>query len=145
MATRTPTHRGTPSGFPGPLRPDRTQAAGSRRRPRPTVAWMAQVVSGVLLLVLMTVHMVAQHFVVAGGLRTYQDVVAWIRNPVVFAVEALLVLTVTVHGLVGVHAVLLDLGLRGRAERIVARGLRGLAVVTVAYGLWLLATIAARG
>jgi len=112
-------------------RPDRTQAVG--RRPRPTVAWMAQVVSGVLLLVLMTVHMVAQHFVVEGGLRTYQDVVAWIRNPVVFAVEALLLLTATWHGLAGVHAVLLDLGLRGRADRIVARSLLGLAVVTVAY------------
>src|SRR6266508_3593941 len=106
---------------------------------------MAQVVSGVLLLVLMTVHMVAQHFVVEGGLRTYQDVVAWIRNPVVFAVEALLLLTVTWHGIAGVHAVLLDLGLRGRAERIVARVLLGLAVVTGAYGLWLLAAIAVRG
>jgi len=125
--------------------PDRTRAASSPRRPRPTVVWLAQVVSGVLLLVLMTVHMVAQHFVVEGGLRTYQDVVAWIRNPVVFAVEALLLLTVTWHGLAGVHAVLLDLGLRGRADRIVARSLLGLAVVTVAYGLWLLATIAFRG
>ena len=36
--------------------------------------------SGVLLLVLLTVHMVAQHFVVSGGPRTYADVVAWIRN-----------------------------------------------------------------
>ena len=43
------------------------------------------------------------------------------------------------------HAVLLDLGLRGRTERIVERVLRSLAVVTVVYGLWLLATIASRG
>ena len=71
--------------------------------------------------------------------------VAWIRNPVVFAIEALLLLTVTWHGLAGVHAVLLDLGLRGRAERIAGRVLRGLAAVTVVYGLWLLATIASRG
>ena len=73
-----------------------------------------------LLLVLLTVHMVAQHFVVE-GLRTYADVVAWIRNPVVFAVEALLLVCVTWHGIAGVHAVLLDLGLRGRTERSVAR------------------------
>jgi len=84
-------------------------------------------------------------------------VVAWIRNPVVFAVEALLLLTVTWHGIAGVHTVLLDLGLRGRAERIVARVLRGraerivarvlrgLAVSTVAYGLWLLAAVTSRG
>lgn len=108
---------------------------------------MAQVTSGVLLLVLLTVHMVAQHFVVEGGLRTYADVVAWIRNPVVFAVEALLLICVTWHGIAGVHAVLLDLGLglRGRAERIVARVLLDLAVATVLYGLWLLYTIAFGG
>jgi succinate dehydrogenase hydrophobic anchor subunit len=77
----------------------------------------------VLPLVLLTVHMVAQHFVVDGGLRSYEQVVAWIRNPVGFATEALLLVCVTWHAVAGVHAVLLDLGLRGRAERIVADGI----------------------
>ena len=45
---------------------DFTEATRWRRRPRP-FAWVAQVVSGVLLLVLLTVHMVAQHFVVEGA------------------------------------------------------------------------------
>ena len=124
---------------------DFTEATRWRRRPRPTFAWAAQVTSGVLLLVLLTVHMVAQHFVVEGGLRTYADVVAWIRNPVVFAVEALLLVCVTWHGSAGVHAVLLDLGLRGRTERIVAQVLLGVAVVTTMYGLWLLYRIAFGG
>ena len=123
-------------------RDDRTEAERRQGHPRSSSAWAAQVVSGVLLLVLMTVHMVAQHFVVEGGLRGYADVVAWIRNPVVFAVEVLLLLTVTWHGLAGVNAVLLDLGLRGRTGRIVARALLGLGVATVAYGLWLLGAIA---
>jgi succinate dehydrogenase hydrophobic anchor subunit len=127
------------------LSEDFTEATRWRRRPRPTFTWAAQVVSGVLLLVLLTVHMVAQHFVVSGGLRTYADVVAWIRNPVVFAVEALLLVCVTWHGVAGVHAVLLDLGLRGRAERTMARVLLGLAVTTVLYGLWLLYSIAFGG
>jgi succinate dehydrogenase hydrophobic anchor subunit len=124
---------------------DFTEATRWRRRPRPTFAWLAQVVSGVLLLVLLTVHMVAQHFVVEGGLRTYDQVIAWLRNPVVFTVEALLLVCVTWHGIAGVHAVLLDLGLRGRAERIVARILGDVAVATVLYGLWLLYMIASRG
>ena len=127
------------------LKEDFTEATRWRRRPRPTFAWAAQVTSGVLLLVLLTVHMVAQHFVVEGGLRTYADVVAWIRNPVVLAVEALLLVCVTWHGIAGVHAVLLDLGLRGRAERIVAQVLLGVAVVTIMYGLWLLYRIAFGG
>jgi succinate dehydrogenase / fumarate reductase, membrane anchor subunit len=124
---------------------DFTEAARWRRRPRPTFAWVAQVVSGVLLLVLLTVHMVAQHFVVNGGLRTYADVVAWIRNPVVFTVEALLLVCVTWHAIAGVHGILLDLGLRGRAERVVARVLGDLAVATILYGLWLLSMLAFRG
>jgi succinate dehydrogenase hydrophobic anchor subunit len=124
---------------------DYSEATRWRRRPRPTFAWAAQVVSGVLLLVLLTVHMVAQHFVVAGGLRTYADVIAWIRNPVVLATDALLLVCVTWHGIAGVHAVLLDLGLRGRAERIVARVLLDLGVITVLYGLWLLYMLAFRG
>jgi succinate dehydrogenase hydrophobic anchor subunit len=124
---------------------DFTEATRSRRRPRPTFAWLAQVVSGVLLLALLTVHMIAQHFVVEGGLRTYDQVIAWIRNPVVFAVEALLLVCVTWHGIAGIHAVLLDLGLRGRVERIAARVLLDLGVVTVLYGLWLLYMLAFRG
>jgi succinate dehydrogenase hydrophobic anchor subunit len=127
------------------LKEDFTEATRWRRRPRPTFAWVAQVTSGVLLLVLLTVHMVAQHFVVEGGLRTYGDVIAWIRNPVVFAVEALLLICVTWHGIAGVHAVLLDLGLRGRAERIAARALGYVMVATIAYGLWLLYMLAFRG
>jgi succinate dehydrogenase hydrophobic anchor subunit len=127
------------------IKEDFSGATRWRRRPRPTFAWAAQAISGVLLLVLLTVHMVAQHFVVSGGLRTYADVVDWIRNPVVFAVEALLLICVTWHGIAGVHAVLLDLGLRGRTERIIARILGGVAVATVVYGLWLLYMIAFRG
>ena len=127
------------------IKEDFTEATRWRRRPRPTFAWLAQVVSGVLLLVLLTVHMVAQHFVVEGGLRTYDQVIAWIRNPVVFAVEALLLVCVTWHGIAGIHAVLLDLGLRGRVERIAARVLLDLGVVTVLYGLWLLYMLAFRG
>jgi succinate dehydrogenase hydrophobic anchor subunit len=127
------------------IKEDFTEATRWRRRPRPTFAWLAQVVSGVLLLVLLTVHMVAQHFVVEGGLRTYDQVIAWIRNPVVFAIEALLLVCVTWHGIAGIHAVLLDLGLRGRVERIAARVLLDLGVVTVLYGLWLLYMLAFRG
>jgi succinate dehydrogenase hydrophobic anchor subunit len=124
------------------LEEDFTEATRWRRRPRPTFAWLAQVVSGVLLLVLLTAHMVAQHFLVEGGLRTYDQVTAWIRNPLVFAVEALLLVCVAWHGVAGVHAVLLDLGLRGRTERIVARVLGDVMVATILYGLWLLYMLA---
>jgi succinate dehydrogenase hydrophobic anchor subunit len=128
-----------------PTGQDFTEASRWRRRPRPTFAWTAQAVTGVLLLVLLTMHMVAQHFLVPGGLRGYAQVVAWLRNPVVFTLEALLLVAVSWHAMAGVHAILLDLGLRGRTERIVAGILGDLMIVTILYGLWLLCMIAFRG
>ena len=121
---------------------DFTEATRWRRRPRPTFAWVAQVVSGVLLLVLLTAHMVAQHFVV-GRTAQLRPGDSMERNRRVRVERA--VVCVTWHGIAGVHAVLLDLGLRGRAERIVARVLLDLAVATILYGLWLLYMLAFRG
>jgi succinate dehydrogenase hydrophobic anchor subunit len=127
-----------------PTPQDFTEATRWRRRPRPTFAWTAQVVTGVLLLVLLTVHMVAQHFLVPEGLRGHAQVVAWLRNPVVFTLEALLLVAVSWHAMAGVHAIMLDLGLRGRTERIVAAVLGYVMVATIVYGLWLLYMIAFR-
>jgi succinate dehydrogenase hydrophobic anchor subunit len=127
-----------------PAPQDFTEASRWRRRPRPTFAWTAQVVTGVLLLVLLTMHMIAQHFLVPGGLRGYAQVVAWLRNPVVFTLEALLLVAVSWHAMAGVHAIMLDLGLRGRTERIVAAVLGYVMVATILYGLWLLYMIALR-
>jgi succinate dehydrogenase hydrophobic anchor subunit len=123
---------------------DRDPAAGQRSRPSPTWAWIVQVVSGGLLLVLVTVHMIANHFLVDGGLRTYAQVVAYVGNPLILALEIAFLLVVTWHAMLGLHAVLLDLGLKGRAARVAARILAGLGLVTVAYGLWLLAAIASK-
>jgi succinate dehydrogenase hydrophobic anchor subunit len=127
-----------------PAPQDFTEATRWRRRHRPTFAWTAQVVTGVLLLVLLTVHMVAQHFLVPEGLRGYAQVVAWLRNLVVSTLEALLLVAVSWHAMAGVHAIMLDLGLRGHTERIVAAVLGYVMVATILYGLWLLYMIAFR-
>jgi succinate dehydrogenase hydrophobic anchor subunit len=94
--------------------------------------------------VLVTVHMIANHFVVRGGLRSYAQVAAYVGNPLIVAVEIAFLLLVTWHAMLGLHAVLLDLGLRARPARIAGRFLIGFGLATVAYGLWL-ATVAAKG
>jgi succinate dehydrogenase hydrophobic anchor subunit len=113
-------------------------------RPAPSSAWMWQAATGVALLVLLAIHMIAQHFVVdtEGGLRNHADVVAYIGNPLVFAIEALFLVVVTIHALLGVRAILFDFGLSARAEARVTRALQILGGVTVAYGIWLLVAIA---
>jgi succinate dehydrogenase hydrophobic anchor subunit len=108
------------------------------RRERPTTAWVWQAATGVLLLILLTVHMIAQHFIVEGGLRTHAEVVDYLRSPVILVVEHLFLVTVTLHAMLGIRAVLFDFGLAPATERRITSWLSAIGVLTVAYGVWLL-------
>jgi succinate dehydrogenase hydrophobic anchor subunit len=109
-------------------------------------AWWWTAGTGAALLVLLTAHMVANHFVVdaVGGLRSYHQVLDYIANPLILTIEGLLLVTVTIHALLGVRSVLLDLDPGPRARRLVAPALCLLGSLTVAYGLVLLALLASR-
>jgi succinate dehydrogenase hydrophobic anchor subunit len=118
--------------------------------PRPsrsqTVMWRATAFTGIALLVLITVHMVAHHFVVesVGGLRTYDQVLDYIANPVIFAIESLFLVIVTVHAMLGLRSVLFDIATGQRARGWISRGLVALGALTIAYGLVLIGVLAAR-
>jgi succinate dehydrogenase hydrophobic anchor subunit len=114
---------------------------GSRSRSWNWTAW-----SGVALLVLVTVHMVAHHFVVrqVGGLRTYHQVLEYIRNPWIFTIEAVFLVAVTIHSMLGLRSVLFDLGLSVTAKRWLNRGLLVLGVLTITYGSVLIGVLASR-
>jgi succinate dehydrogenase hydrophobic anchor subunit len=90
--------------------------------------------------------MVAHHFVVesVGGLRTYDQVLDYIANPVIFAIESLFLVVVTVHAMLGLRSVLFDVATGDRARSWISRGLVALGAVTVAYGLVLIGVLAAR-
>lgn len=102
---------------------------------RPTAAWLWQVVTGVGLVVLLGLHMVANHFIAKGGLRDYAAVVAYLRNPIILVLEILFLVCVTTHALLGVRAIFLDFGLSERVEQTLTRILKWIGVLTVAYGL----------
>ena len=102
-----------------------------------SLGWLVQAVSGLLLIVLLGLHMIANHFVVPGGLQTYQDVVHYLSNPLILVLEVMFLIVVTSHALLGVRAVVLDTGLSHKAERTLNTALTGLGVLVVLYGLWL--------
>jgi len=108
-------------------------------------SWILQAFTGALLLVLLGLHMVVQHFVVEGGLRNYQQVVEYLSNPFVFLLETAFLITVTWHALLGVRAILLDLGLKPATEQKLSTALTIIGVIAVAYGIWLSATIVSQG
>ena len=111
-------------------------------RPRaPSWGWFWQAFSGVGLVVLLALHMIAHHFVVPEGLRNFREVVDYLRNPLIVVLEVLFLVTVTSHAVLGVRAIIFDLGLSERAEKRVSQILTVFGVLTVGYGLWLTWTI----
>ena len=106
--------------------------------------WIAQAASGIILLGLLGLHMIAQHFVVEGGLRTYSDVLDYIRNPALLIIEMTFLILATYHGLAGLRAILLDLGLSDRQKQLITHVLVIVGAIMILYGLWLEFTLRSR-
>ncbi|MGZ4133410.1 MAG: hypothetical protein ACXVWF_10200 [Actinomycetota bacterium] len=128
-------------------RPERLTRRRTHVRPaRSAREWRLTALTGVALLILVTVHMVANHFVVqeVGGLRTYQQVLEYIGNPVIFTIESFFLLFVTLHAMLGLRGVLLDLDPGPSLRRWIDVGLVVLGLATIGYGFFLVGTLASR-
>lgn len=99
--------------------------------------WFLQAVSGVALALLLGLHWTAQHYVVKGSLRSYADVILYLNNPVIFVIEMIFLIFVTVHALLGVRAILIDLGLPSKVQRIIDVSTWMLGIFTIIYGIQL--------
>ena len=116
----------------------------TKTQKRGTLTWIGQAVSGVLLLGLLGLHMIAHHFIVEGGLRNYQQVLDYVGNPVIVAIEIVFLIVVTFHAMVGLRSVILDIGLMAKQEKTVTRVLTVLGLVIVVYGIFLALTLFSR-
>jgi succinate dehydrogenase / fumarate reductase membrane anchor subunit len=114
-----------------------TTIAKERGRSMAGLYFIVQAVTGILLIFTLGAHMIAHHFVVEGGLRDYEQVVSYLSNPLVFALEVIFLFLATIHGLLGVRAVLFDMGLSERGQQTTEWILRIIALLTLIYGLWL--------
>ena len=125
--------------------PTDAPASAFRRGPSARL-WYWTAGSGLALVALATMHIIAQHFIVhqTGGLRTYAEVLSYIANPIIFVLETGFVLAVTVHAMLGIRGILHDLDLRAKTKQRVDVALWALGTLTVAYSLVLLITLASR-
>jgi succinate dehydrogenase hydrophobic anchor subunit len=131
-----------------PKRAPRPESPTPVSRPgRSSRVWHWTAGSGMALVALATLHIVAQHFVVhqTGGLRTYGEVLSYIANPVIFVLEAGFLCAVTIHAMLGIRGIIRDRDLSPRAQRRLDRALWAIGTLTIAYGMLLLVTLAARG
>jgi succinate dehydrogenase / fumarate reductase membrane anchor subunit len=105
--------------------------------------WLSQAISGILLVVLLGMHWIAQHYLAAGGMRTYAEVVSYLEHPLVLILEVTFLAVVTYHALLGLRAIALDLGLGARLGRLLDIGLIIAGIATLSYGVNLLRLILA--
>jgi succinate dehydrogenase / fumarate reductase membrane anchor subunit len=122
-----------------------TQNISTPKSGENTWLWLIKIVTGPLLVVLLLIHFIVNHFIGQNGLLTYADVVAYYKNPIVPIMEICFLAAVVTHSLSGLRGIFLDLkpsrGLLKAADWVfVAVG-----VLAVVYGAWLALTIASRG
>jgi succinate dehydrogenase hydrophobic anchor subunit len=103
--------------------------------------WLAQAASGVALIALVGAHWVAQHYVAAGGERSYAEVAAFLSSPVALVAEVCFLVIVTAHTLLGVRAILLDFAPGFRARRVLNWGLVAAGAAIVWYGVDLIRAV----
>ena len=107
------------------------------QEPKASSTWYWQIFTGIALVLLLGLHFVANHFIAAGGIRDFADVVSYLRNPIVLVLEVLFLIVVAIHAMLGVRAIVIDFGISSQAEKRLSQTLTVIGVLTVAYGLWL--------
>ncbi|WP_322509973.1 hypothetical protein [Anaerolinea sp.] len=108
--------------------------------------WAVKIFSGVLILLILILHFLVNHYWAPNGLLSHAEVVAYYQNyPIVPIMEGFFLIFVVAHSLLGVRSILLDL----RPSPRVLRGVDGvlilIGVTASVYGIWLLIRVTGWG
>jgi succinate dehydrogenase hydrophobic anchor subunit len=122
-----------------------TQYVSTPRTSENTWLWMIKILTGPLLVILLFIHLLVNHFLGQTGLLTYADVVAYYRNPIIPIMEILFLATVVTHSLIGLRGILLDLNPARRLLKVIDGGLILLGIAAITYGIWLVLAIVSKG
>jgi succinate dehydrogenase hydrophobic anchor subunit len=107
--------------------------------------WFIKILTGVLIIVLLGVHFVVNHFIAQNGLLTWADVVAYYRNPIVPIMEGLFLALVVSHSLIGLRGIILDLNPSKGVITFVNWLFSIVGVGALVWGLYLISSIVASG
>jgi succinate dehydrogenase/fumarate reductase cytochrome b subunit len=113
--------------------------------------WFLQRVTGVVLVILLTLHIVVNHLFniaeveddILPGLVVFSDVADRFEMPIYWVIAVLLLSFALFHGLNGVRNILLDYGVRGTGEKVATGALLGVGVAAFAFGIVALAAFIA--
>lgn len=149
MTSEQPARRflGRPDqAYPGFV-PDGAAPADARTRPRPrsrsaaSRLWLIQALTGAFLIVFLGIHLIAQHLLAPGGLRDYEAVVAYLREPLALVAELGLLLSVIVHACVGMRSSLVDVVSDGARLRIASVAIGTAGTFAAVYAIWVTVSV----
>lgn len=100
-----------------------------------TFRWFTQAGLGILLIVLLGVHLVVNHWAAPHGLLTYADVIRYYDVPGIALMEILFLTVVTVHCLLGVHAIIMDLALSAATNKVLTWTLVVIGLAILVFGI----------
>ena len=109
-----------------------------------TLLWLIKIITGLLVIALLLVHFIVNHYVAEGALLTYAQVIAYFSNPWIVLMEISFLIIVVAHGLIGLRSVILDLNLSRRIMSVTDWILIIVGVVSIGYGIWLALVIASQ-
>src|SRR5690242_17928107 len=99
-----------------------------------TLRWFTQAGLGILLIALLGIHLVVNHWIAPQGLLMYADVIRYYNVPGIALMETLFLAVVTAHCLLGVYSILLDLALSSNTIKVLTWTLVLLAIAMITYG-----------
>jgi succinate dehydrogenase hydrophobic anchor subunit len=132
--------------YPGFV-PDEGAPADARTRSRPrsqsaaSRLWLIQALTGALLIGFLGFHIVAQHLLAPGGLRDYEAVVAYLREPLALAAEIGLLVSVIVHACLGMRSALVDVVPDGPRLRIASVAIAATGTFVALYAIWVTVSV----
>lgn len=103
--------------------------------------WLIKIFGGVLIVVILIIHLIVNHFIAEGGLLTYADVVRYYSNPIIPIMEISFLILVVSHSLIGLRSIILDLNPSRSLLTAVNLVFTVVGVVSIGYGIWLVMTI----
>ncbi len=107
--------------------------------------WLIKIITGLLVVIVLSIHFIINHAVVPGGLLTYQDVLRYYTIWFIPVMEAIFLVVVVTHSLTGLRGIILDLNPSQKVSKWIDRVLLIVGAVAIIYGVWLLVVVTNKG
>ncbi len=104
--------------------------------------WLVKVVFGLLIIIWLGLHFMVNHLLAPNGLLSYQEVIAYYKNPIIPAIEIIFLITVIVHSFLGLRSIVLDMNPSRKVMQWVNWVLTLGGAGAIVYGVWLALVIA---